>query len=464
MQFNSFLFFVFFTITYSIYLCFNYRWQNRILLAASYFFYAAWDYRFTALIFFSTTIAFVAGRRIHNSPSRKIQKCWLIISVASSLSFLGFFKYFNFFADGLTDLLGLFGWGDHTFSLKIILPVGISFYTFLTISYVADIFKKKLTLVPSFFDFALYVSFFPQLLAGPIERATSLLPQICSKRDISSELVRKSAFLVLYGLFEKVVVADNLSVLVDNVYTGSNSDGFNVLIATYGFAFQIFADFDGYSNMAKGLAGLMGFRLVSNFKAPYFSETPSEFWSRWHISLSSWLRDYLYIPLGGNRGGIVKTARNLFVTMLLGGLWHGASWMFVFWGGFHGLLLVLYLPLKDRLVKMPGVLKRILFFHLICFGWLLFKSQSIEQFTHLTSRMLFNFHLTFAGDQILLVEKIVMYSSVPFIYQYLQYTTEKNYPIFDWHLVCRSMCYVVLFYMIVIFGSNEAQSFIYFQF
>lgn len=464
MLFNSFSFLIFFSITYSIYLCCNHRWQNRVLLLASYIFYAAWDYRFLALICFSSAVDFVVGGKIHQSTSGSLRKIWLTVSVATNLAILGFFKYYNFFVDGLADLFSWFGFAGHNLSLHIILPVGISFYTFRTLSYTIDIYRKKLTPTGSIQDYALYVSFFPLLVAGPIERAANLLPQMSSKRTITAELIRVSSFLFLFGLFEKTVVADNLAVIVNSVYDGRQSDGVGVLIATYGFAFQIFADFDGYSNMAKGLAGLMGIKIINNFNAPYFSETPSDFWKRWHISLSSWLRDYLYIPLGGNRGGTIKTAGNLFITMLLAGLWHGAGWMFVLWGIFHGVLLIIFLPLKESYFKLPSTLRRVLFFHLICFGWMLFRTPDIEQFSFLVKQLFYNFQLTFDAGQLLMIKKFLLYSAVPIIYQYLQYRSEKLYPIFDWPIIIRAFSYVFLFYMIMIFGFNNAQSFIYAQF
>lgn len=462
MQFNSFLFFVFFIATYSIYLSCAHRWQNRILLASSYFFYAAWDYRFLLLILSSTVINFFVGKEIHKFESEIKRKRWLAIGVVINLAFLLFFKYYNFFADNLANLFAWFGTGNYTFSLNILLPVGISFYTFRTMSYTIDIYRKQLTPSQSFLDFALYVSFFPQLIAGPIERAADFLPQVYGKRRISASLFKASAFLFLYGLFEKVVVADNLALLVDKVYDSRQTDGLSVIIATYGFAVQIFADFDGYSNMAKGLAGLMGFRLVDNFNAPYFSTTPSEFWTRWHISLSSWLRDYLYIPLGGNRSGTWKTCRNLFVTMLLGGLWHGASWMFVFWGVFHGVLLLVYFKFEDVITKFP--FKTVVFFHLVCFGWMLFRAQDLEHFWFLMSQVVFNFQFSLHTDQLLLIERLLFYSFIPITYQYLQYKRESFYPVFAWPVLPRGIYYLILFYGIVIFGSNNAQSFIYSQF
>lgn len=442
----------------------SHRWQNGILLLASYIFYATWDYRFLALILSSTAINYFAGEMIYRCDSGKSRKTWLWLSVLVNLGILGFFKYFNFFLESLSLIFNQLGLELSNVTINIVLPVGISFYTFQTMSYTIDIYRKKLKPVDSFSDFALYVAFFPQLVAGPIERATNLLPQICKRRTLHSTMLKTSFFLFFFGLFEKVVVADNLSNLVSGVYGNSQSDGLEVLIATYGFAFQIFADFDGYSNMAKGMAGLMGFKLMNNFNAPYFSCTPSEFWNRWHISLSSWLRDYLYIPLGGNRGTVYQTARNLFLTMFLGGLWHGASWMFVLWGVFHGLLLVIYLPLAKAISDFPLFSRQLLFFHLVCIGWIFFRAEDTGQLLFLTGQLFGNFDLQLDAGKILLLKKLILYASVPFLYQYLQFKKNELCPLFSWPTGFRAISYAAIFYMIVIFGFNSAQSFIYFQF
>ncbi len=463
MQFNSFIFLFFFSITYLLYLCSGHRQQNRILLAASYFFYAAWDYRFLGLILFSTAVNYFAGRQIYNSSSAKTKKKHLVLSIIINLSLLGFFKYYNFFADSLGQLFGWFGMHPPAMALHIILPVGISFYTFQTMSYTIDVYRNRIEACTSPVDFSLYVAFFPQLVAGPIERATHFLPQICTPRVITSTLFKTGAFLFLFGLFEKVVVADNLAVLVDTVYNGKQSDGLSVLLATYGFAFQILADFDGYSNMAKGLAAMMGFSLMTNFNAPYFSRTASEFWNRWHISLSSWLRDYLYIPLGDNRHGKAATIRNLIITMLLAGLWHGASWMFMLWGAYHALLLVLYHTTGRTIGRLPVIFQRILFFHLVCFGWMLFRATDLPHFLSLLEQVLFHF-LNPESSHLLMLKQLLLYCTIPVLYQFFQIRRKTLYPLFSLPLFARSLCYVLLFYMIVIFGFNNAQSFIYFQF
>ena len=464
MQFNSFLFLLFFAVTWFFYLLSGQKRQNIILLIASYIFYAAWDYRFLSLILFSTLVNFAAGKMIGNTASKQKRKGWLFVAVFINLGLLGFFKYYNFFAESFIRLLTWFGIEQQSMSLHIILPVGISFYTFQALSYTIDVYKDEVKATSSFLDFSLYVAFFPQLVAGPIERAAHFLPQICSRRTLSATLFKSSVFLFLYGLFEKVVVADNLAVLVDKVYNGGEMQGFTVLLATYGFAFQIFADFDGYSNMAKGLAGMMGFSLLTNFNGPYFSRTPSEFWNRWHISLSTWLRDYLYIPLGGNRRGWLKTIRNLVITMLLAGLWHGASWMFLFWGGYHAFLLVLYHLLKKQCDALPVFFSRLLFFHLVCLGWILFRAQDMEQLSYLLGQLFGNFHIILDSEHLLMLKQLLLYVSIPLLYQYLQVRSDTLYPVFSWPVYARSLLYVVLFYQIVIFGFNNAQSFIYFQF
>ena len=442
-----------------------------ILLVASYVFYAAWDYRFLALILFSTMVDYLAGAGIARCAGSRAKKRWLWLSIAVNLGLLGFFKYFNFFIEGFQALLAAVGITVSDASLHIVLPVGISFYTFQSMSYTIDIYRGEMAPTDRFLDFALFVAFFPQLVAGPIERATRLLPQITAPRKVTGRMCNQGVYLIFFGLFEKVVVADNLAVLVDGVYGGPPESGLMVLLATYAFAFQIFADFDGYSNMAKGLAALMGFDLTDNFRTPYFSRTPSEFWRRWHVSLSTWLRDYLYLSLGGNRLGTAKTARNLVVTLLLGGLWHGASWMFVLWGGFHALLLVAYLPFQRKTADgeggasgLSGAVQRLVLFHLVCLGWMLFRAESPAQFLALAGRVVFHFNPVLDPETLLYAQKLAWFAWVPLVYQYLQYRTERLRPVLSWPFPARVLTYVFLFYAIVIFGYNDAQSFVYFQF
>ena len=317
MLFNSLEFLVFFALVYGLYRVLGHRGQNRMLLLASYVFYGAWDWRFLSLILISTLVDYQAGLKIASSDQRGQKRFWLFCSVATNLSLLGFFKYFNFFAENLAGLFGLFGIQLDPVTLRIVLPVGISFYTFQTMSYTIDIYRGKLAPTRSLPDFALFVAFFPQLVAGPVERARNLLPQILAPRTVTREGFFQGCFLIGWGLFEKVFIADNLARIVDPVFATDGSwGGATILLACYAFAFQIFCDFDGYSNIARGIGKCLGFEIMINFNLPYFAVNPSDFWKRWHISLSSWLRDYLDIPRGGIRSGTWMTYRNLALTML----------------------------------------------------------------------------------------------------------------------------------------------------
>ncbi len=342
MLFNSAEFALFMVVVYGAYLVLEHKWQNRMLLAASYVFYGAWNWRFLSLILISTALDYVCGMRVYRAERPARRKLFLFLSVFGNLSILGFFKYFNFFAEGLTELLNSFGFVVRPYLTDIVLPIGISFYTFQTLSYTIDIYRGKLKPTRNVVDFALFVAFFPQLVAGPIERARNLLPQISSRRTLKADWFYEGCYLIFWGLFQKMVVADNLAKLVDPIFGRLEYTAGEVLLVMYAFSFQILCDFAGYSNIARGVARLLGFEIMVNFRLPYFATNPQDFWRRWHISLSSWLRDYVYIPLGGGRKNGITTCRNLLVTMLLGGLWHGAAWTFVFWGVYHAILLMAY--------------------------------------------------------------------------------------------------------------------------
>ncbi len=364
------------------------RLRKWILLLASYIFYGSWNPNFLLLIILSTWVDYTVGRRLEQTEDSKTRKRLVTLSVFVNLGTLAVFKYFNFFVDSAIQGLTAMGLTAPTLSLEIILPVGISFYTFQTMSYTIDIYRREMKATRDPLDFAIYVAFFPQLVAGPIERAKRLLPQI--------ESIQKGANydstgwgLIAIGCFKKVVIADNLAHFVDAVYSNpSGVYGPALWFATYAFAIQIYCDFSGYSDIAVGLARLLGIQLIQNFEAPYAATSPSDFWRRWHISLSTWLRDYLYIPLGGNRGTRWLTYRNLMLTMLLGGLWHGAAWNFILWGAWHGLLLALFRlyqtrrsasrPMQPQNSAISTMLKRLLFFHLVCFGWALFRAESLS--------------------------------------------------------------------------------------
>jgi len=359
----------------------RYRVQNVILLVSSYFFYGWWDWRFLSLILFSSIVDFILGIKISESESLKLKKLYLKLSLLANLGLLGFFKYFNFFIESFQDLLSTLGISIGTTSLNIILPVGISFYTFQTMSYTIDIYRGSFVPTKNKVAFFTYIAFFPQLVAGPIERASNLLPQIERKRKFDFDSFKSGLLQIVIGLFRKIVVADSLAVYVDMVYGSPNIYGSStIILATFFYAFQIYFDFAGYSDIAIGTARLLGFRFNRNFNLPYFSKSITEFWRRWHMSLSFWLRDYLYISLGGNRKGIRITYRNLLITMILGGLWHGSSWNFVIWGLIHGVLLSLEKYIKSlgfgfERIKIVGYFYT---FSAVLLSWIFFRSTSLS--------------------------------------------------------------------------------------
>jgi D-alanyl-lipoteichoic acid acyltransferase DltB (MBOAT superfamily) len=350
MLFNSISFLIFLPVVFLFYWFIfnkNLRAQNILILIASYFFYAWWDWRFLFLLLLSTIIDYGFGKLVF-TQSRKQLFLWL--SIVNNLLILGIFKYYNFFAESAKDLFNSIGFEVNPYFLNIALPVGISFYTFHGMSYVFDIYRGKTTPVGNVIEYAVFVSFFPLLVAGPIERATNLLPQVQKKREFNYTQAVQGMRLILWGFFKKIVIADSLATIVDRVYGNyTEYSGATLLLATIYFSFQIYCDFSGYSDIAIGTAKLFGFELLSNFKFPYFSRNIGEFWRRWHVSLSSWFKDYLYIPLGGSKVGKLKAIRNTFIIFLISGLWHGANWTFVFWGGINAMLFIpLLLSNKNR--------------------------------------------------------------------------------------------------------------------
>lgn len=387
MIFNSLHFLWFFSATWIAYWLMqkHRRGQNLLLLATSYFFYGYWDWRFCGLIFLSTLVDYGCGlgmERFQGRPGKRKLLLW--ISLGVNLGSLAFFKYFHFFVDSAVEVLQGLGLGVGDSTLRIILPVGISFYTFQTLSYTIDRYRGKLPPERNFVDFAFFVSFFPQLVAGPIVRAVDFLPQAARPRSFSWQQQADGLQLALWGLFKKAVVADNLAPLVDGIFGSSGELGIPArLLAVYAFTVQIYCDFSGYTDIARGTASMLGFRFPKNFEQPYFASDPTAFWRRWHMTLSTWLRDYLYISLGGNRYGSLRTYRNLMLTMVLGGLWHGAAWNFVLWGAYQGLLLSVHRAWRGaRALTSQSALwirsaKWFGFFHLVCFGWLLFRARSM---------------------------------------------------------------------------------------
>lgn len=472
MIFNSFSFLVFFVFVFICYAIFPHKTQNRFLLISSYFFYAAWDYRFCGLLLITTIVDFSAGQLI--TKFRPISKTFLIASICINLSILGLFKYYNFFIDSFIQLTSMVDLNFSPFTLNIILPVGISFYTFQSMSYTIDLYRKEIKPISNFFDYALYVSFFPQLVAGPIERAQHLLPQILKPRLITFAGIQKGFYYISAGLCLKIFVADNIARLIDPIFRADTiQTGFQYLIAGYGFTFQIYGDFAGYSYIAMGLGAVLGFDIMNNFNLPYFSQNPREFWQRWHISLSSWLRDYLYISLGGNRISNLITIRNLFITMLLGGLWHGAKITFVLWGGIHGLLLIGYhsfLLFKARTTlqvgfTVPDVLKKtvniLIFFHIIVFTWYFFRAESLDHVIIIFQALVFNFNPSADPE---LTNKLAFFILPLLIFQLFQVISKDQLFLFKVPIILRAVSYVIIFYLITIFGVNHAQDFIYFQF
>jgi len=488
--FNTLVFWLFFALVFALYRFLPHRRQNHLLLVASYVFYGWWDWRFLGLILLSTVVDYVSARRIEACSSTAARRGWLIASVSTNLGMLGVFKYFNFFASSLVQLLNVAGIRADDVTLNIVLPVGISFYTFQTMSYTIEVYRGSIHARRRFSDLALYVAFFPQLVAGPIERAGRLLPQIERPRRTGPEDLRAGAWLCLWGLFKKMVLADNLGLLANKVFSGNILPaGGELAVGVVCFAFQIYCDFSGYSDIARGLARLMGFRLMRNFSIPYLAADPSMFWNRWHISLSTWLRDYLYIPLGGNRRGKTRTQLNLMLTMLLGGLWHGASWLFVLWGLYHGLLLVGYRligsawqsltarsaaaasivrlatgrPLPAALVRLAGVL---LMFFLVCGSWVLFRAPSLAWIIRSGQSVLeLGFHLP-RTLELLATQKTVLLILFPLatVLEIWQHRSGDEYVIFRLPAVVRGLLYALFYFSIIILGTPNAQPFIYFQF
>lgn len=346
MLFNTLEFALFFPAVFCAYWFLvnkNLKAQNILLLVSSYFFYACWDYRFLFLLIFSTLLDYYTGIKMHKAENQKRRKFWFWLSVSINLGFLGIFKYYNFFSTSFAEAVSHFGFTANFWTLKVILPVGISFYTFHGLSYVIDIYKNRIKPCRNFVEYSVFVSFFPLLVAGPIERATHLLPQIQKRRDFDYTRAVNGLRQILWGLFKKMVIADNCAEYANTIFGDSSTySGTTLVLGAIFFTFQIYCDFSGYSDIALGTARLLGIELLRNFAFPYFSRDIAEFWRRWHISLSSWFKDYLYIPLGGSKGGYRIKIRNTFIIFLVSGFWHGANWTFIAWGALNA---IYFLPL-----------------------------------------------------------------------------------------------------------------------
>jgi D-alanyl-lipoteichoic acid acyltransferase DltB (MBOAT superfamily) len=466
MVFNSLQFLWFFVIVYALYRLLPHKGQNWLLLIASYYFYAAWDYRFLGLLIASTLVDYTCGRvlaRLEDSSTRRLIM-WL--SIGFNLTLLGFFKYFNFFADNLHALFITIGWQVDFVTLRVLLPIGISFYTFVTMSYVIDVYRRDVQPTRNLLDFAVFVAYFPHLVAGPILRATKLLPQISGRRHITALQIRDGLWLIAWGFFQKIFVADNLAALASRIFApGAHETGVNVLLGTYAFAFQIYGDFAGYSNIARGTSKLMGIELIENFRFPYLVTTPQEFWRHWHISLSTWLRDYLYIPLGGNRGSRWQINRNLMLTMVLGGLWHGAAWTFVLWGAYQGLLLIAYRTSRVThwVARMPRFVAWFIMFHLTCLGWLIFRAPSFAQLSTLLTSL--SLHVAPATIDVTgLLVPLLLFVVPLLIVHILEARADDLLVVPHLPIGIRYSLYAATAYLILLFGNFGGADFIYFQF
>ena len=472
MLFNSIEFLLFLPIVFVLnWFVFNtnLKAQNSLILISSYVFYGWWDFRFLSLIFLSTIVDYIIGLNIPKQDSDKKQKFLLWCSVLFNLSVLGFFKYYNFFVDSWIDLFSSVGYEiKSVWTLNIILPVGISFYTFQTMSYTIDIYRKKLEPTKDFISFASFVSFFPQLVAGPIERASNLLPQILKKRSFKYEQGIQGFRLIIWGMFKKVVIADSLAPIVDGTFNNYQDFGGGTLwMGAIYFGVQIYCDFSGYSDIAIGTSKLFGFELMSNFKFPYFSRNIGEFWRRWHISLSTWFRDYLYIPLGGSKHGKLRSIRNIFVIFLVSGFWHGANWTFIVWGVYHS---ILFLPSflfntnrnytssiigeNSYLPTIKEFLQVGITFLLVSIGWVFFRSENINNSFKFLNQMFtdFSFKSEFEWLNIYLLCFII----IEFLIRKNERLKEKYFN-YDWIVFS-----ILMILILDKFGSIS--NFIYFQF
>lgn len=463
--------------------------QNSVIVVASYVFYGWWDYRFCALILASSLIDYAVGLLMGSCPQDHLKRrLLLLVSLAANLGLLGFFKYYGFFAENLQSLLHSVGVSVHLASLNIILPVGISFYTFQTLSYSIDIYRGKISATRQLVPYLAYVSFFPQLVAGPIERAQQLLPQFLVKRQFDAGTAREGCRLILWGLFKKVVIADNLALVVEASYGDPGaSSGVSLAFATVAFAFQIYCDFSGYSDIAIGTAKLFAINLMRNFAFPYFSLSVPEFWRRWHISLSTWFRDYLFIPLGGSRCSLRETSRNLLITFVVSGCWHGASWNFVVWGALHGLAMVVAVsvnrgdrskrgvadtPGGDRLIPGVRVMSQMfVVFVFVNLTWVVFRAETLAEASVIVQKILGG--VLVVGQHDALWREITgtpetLWTVIHlFGFLMIEWTCRaKPYPFFEfsWPRALRWGVYTAFIADILYFGALGQNPFIYFQF
>ena len=483
MLFNSVDFAIFLPIVFLLYwLVFKkyLKAQNLLVLGASYFFYGLWDWRFLFLIIGSTVVDYLVGIAIHDQSDQKKRKLWLWVSVIFNISLLGFFKYYNFFADSFLDMFELLGYTiKSSWTLNIILPVGISFYTFQTMSYSLDIYYKRIEPTKDFLSFATFVAFFPQLVAGPIERASNLLGQIANKRTFKYNQIVEGLKLILWGLFKKMVIADGLAPIVDDIFANYEIHSASTLImgVTF-FSFQVYGDFSGYSDIAIGTAKLFGIELMSNFKFPNFSRNVAEYWQRWHISLSTWFRHYVYIPLGGSRVSKLLSIRNICVIFLVSGFWHGANWTFIFWGAFHALAFIpVFLMGRNAIYKnsvvaqhttLPNITELgqlILTFSIVTFSRIFFRSESLTDSFGFIGRIFSNFEYAEYSHPLgyRMVDYFILIGLFV-VYEYVIRRDERNPFKFKSRIVRFFTYALVIFAILLFYDTGFDRSFIYFQF
>lgn len=480
MLFNSIDFAIFFPIFFVVYwiVAKKLTLRNAFLLASSYLFYGWWDWRFLFLILFSSIVDFTIGQKIYAATNKRVRKNYLLVSLLINLGLLGYFKYTNFFIDSFINSFRFFGGEMDSFTLQIILPVGISFYTFQTLSYTIDIYRDRIKPTKDWLSFFTFVAFFPQLVAGPIERASHLLPQFFKTYNFDYKAFKSGLLLMAFGLFKKMVIADRLAIVVNEVYGNpTGHSGQDLIIATVFFAFQIYCDFSGYSDIAIGISRMLGFNLMKNFDTPYFSTSITAFWRRWHISLSTWFRDYVYIPLGGSRNGDYRTYFNLFIVFVVSGLWHGAAINFVIWGAIHGVIIVVEKALSNTALKVnrkpliPSVFFKFFTFGIVCFAWIFFRANTFADSVYIVTN-LFNFNFVdwsiyslglpshefdFA---IIVIVLLLIFDAFHRKYNALRIINKSNF-------VVQSLVYTLIVYSIVIFGiygNDSVSEFIYFQF
>lgn len=485
MLFNSIEFAIFLPIVFLLYWFVfqrNLKAQNLFIVIVSYIFYGWWDWRFLFLILFSTLQDYAVSYWLSKEERPKQRKWLLALSIVTNLGFLGFFKYYNFFVENFVTAFTFFGTKPNIQTLQILLPVGISFYTFQTLSYTIDVYKRKMDATKDFIAFSAFVSFFPQLVAGPIERATHLLPQFYKKRIFNETLAKDGMRQILWGLFKKMVIADNCAIFANQVFAGyETATGSELILGAVFFSFQIYGDFSGYSDIAIGTSKLFGFDLMKNFHYPYFSRSVAEFWRRWHISLNTWFRDYLYIPLGGSKGGNSMRIRNTFIIFLVSGFWHGANWTFIIWGGLNALYILPSILLKtnrnhldivaqDKIFPSLKEIASMLFtFALIALAWIFFRAENVSHALAYISGIFdksiisipnFGRSTSQAFATLILVSFLLL---VEWIGRRNHYGLEKLFT-HKKHKIIRWSFYAFIIMLIMLFMQTDETPFIYFQF